>query len=157
MNAVDLIRNCIKDPYYTKDFLLEEENDDGDDGKSIVSEMSIMDTLSQRSNGTMSTLSTCSNVHHKKWERKLSCLFMKVWSSFVKIIRRQVLNGKIVVSHHIGYFFRIPQDNALNVSANNIKKEDEKSYAYIPKGEFIQKGRFQFKENKFNILTPPNV
>ena len=66
-------------------------------------------------------------------------LLNKIWIGFTKFLHRQINKGNCVHSIYLGKF--LPKSNS---------SKGNKSL-FIPSLEFIEKGKFGYKENKHNI------
>jgi len=99
MNILDVIKDCIENPCFTKEYGVEEHtiNDTEIKSESVSSNF----TSFKKSNHLYS------QTHEA--DEKLCRLYMRIWLNLCKLIRKTVSDSKCLVIAYIGCFYPLEE------------------------------------------------
>jgi len=136
MNVLDIIKDCINNPCFVKDYDLEECTVDQyskNDSRSITNESCFSGYSVFKKNNASNT--TNDQIKETKMDRNLLRMYMRVWAGLGKIILKEISQGNCFVSLDIGYFYPIGNNKC----------------AYSPTLELIEKYGYTLIEDSYNI------
>ena len=119
MNILDVIKDCISNPIFSKDHHIDELTVNGSDICSVATD-SVFSGISE-----FVGASQPSSI-----DQKLLKIYMRVWIGFVRMLTRTVTQGNCFVSLSLGYFYpmkgRFVYSPTLEVMEKygNLLKED---------------------------------
>ena len=148
MNIIEVIKDCIANPCFVKDYDLEECTISGPsqaETKSITKDSCFTGFSGKRSN----ILSGGPGVEDSKMspmDRKLMQLYMRVWAGIGKLIVKELGRGNCFVTLDIGYFFP---------TKGQVTSPGAARYCFSPTLELLDKYQFQLLEDEYNV-TPTN-
>jgi len=122
MNILDVIRDCLVNPYFTKEYEIEKDTVSSTETNSITNKSAF-------SNYTTFTKST--NI-----DQRLLRIYMRVWSGLGKLISKTVTEGNCFVSLDLGYFF---------------PSKIQGKFIYSPSIELIEKSGYGLCEDAYNV------
>ena len=140
MNILDVIKDCILNPCFVKDYDLEEftlANYSCADTKSITKESSFTGYGGKQ--GSMLGMTKNGENGAASIDQRLLRMYMRVWTGLAKILVREVSQGNCVVSLDLGYFF--PSKS----SSGNLLR-----VCYSPTLELIEKYKYTLYEDEYN-------
>lgn len=117
MNILDVIKDCIANPSFTREYNLEEHTVATSDSKSTTNE------------SAFSNLTAFKRSHHPQMptvDQRLFKLYMRVWSALGKLIKQTVAAGSCFVHLDLGYFYPSQHSN---------------KFAFTPAAELLAKFR----------------
>ncbi len=152
MNILDVIKDCIANPYFVRDYNLEE---------LTVKSPSKVDTMSVGqessftgfSNYKSSTLSGLPDLPKMPMmDQRLMRLYMRVWSGLGRLVLAEISRGNCFVSLDIGYFYPYKDESVAREGQGKMTAPNVTRVCYSPTLELLDKYQFSLFEDPFNVL-----
>ena len=130
MNILAVIKDCIENPCFAKDYDLEEYTIDKTSDTQTVTNESIFSGLSSFKKGNIS--SKTSSI-----DQRMVRMYMRIWNGLGKSIVKTLTDGNCFISLSLGYFFSI--------------KGSLSQFAYSPTLEIIERYGLTLIEDPYNM------
>ena len=131
MNILDVIKDCITNPIFTKDYELEEFTiDKSSDSKSITNQSAF-------SNYSVFKQRNYLDNKFPSIDQGILRMYMRIWSSFIKYMANIVYEGNCFVCLDIGYIYK---------DRNNQGK-----YVYSPSPDLLEKFNCTLFTDSYNL------
>jgi len=125
MNILDIIKDCIVNPCFAKEYSLEEITIDTASTKTYTNE------------SVFSGLSSFKKIEQPSIDQRMIRIYMRVWSNLCKYIAKVITEDKCFINSNIGYFF--PIRGILS------------KYGYSPPSKVIDSYGVTLYEDAYNI------
>eukprot|EP00826_Nyctotherus_ovalis_P064484 TRINITY_DN9460_c0_g2_i2.p1 TRINITY_DN9460_c0_g2~~TRINITY_DN9460_c0_g2_i2.p1 ORF type:complete len:135 (-),score=20.31 TRINITY_DN9460_c0_g2_i2:359-763(-) len=124
MNILDVIKDCLGNPYFTKNYDLQELTVSSTETRSITNASSFSNY-------------TAFNSDPSNIDQRLLRIYMRIWTALTKAIARTVCEGNCFVSLDLGYFF--PSSTMPG------------RFMYSPANELFDKYGYELEEDSYNV------